>query len=658
MRECLARHDEILRDAIDRARRRDREDHRRRRARRLHHRRRRRRRRDRRAAARSPARGGTPSAVSGCASGVHTGEAELRDGDYYGSALNRAARLMSVAHGDQIVISHVTEDLARDALRGGHRAGRSRRAPPARPGVTRSTCSRSCIRTCRASSRACGRCRRRTPATCRRSSRRSSGARTRSSRSSTALDERAARHAHRHRRCGQDASRDAGRRRGRCRDSPTAPGSASLPPPTTSVLMAQVIANALGCQQRPGLSLADSIVEYLKVRSLLLVLDNCEHLLDDAGDARRRGAADACPGVKVLATSREALEVDGERRPVVRGSNRSATARKGAPRCGMFDDRARDAGATAPWTDEQWRTIAEICRRVDGIPLAIELAAARVACDVTGRDRRPSRRAVPHPHREAPRSPRAPADPARDGRLVVPAARRPTNGRCSTGWGSSPARSTPMPPVAVVSDDDTRRVAGARRDRRVWWRSRCSCAEDGPAATTRYSMLETLRVFARDQLDQTDDADRWRRRHAEYFAELRRVVRGGGMQGADDQSWTGSYLRRPRQPPGDVSWGLDRDDRDDCRRSRCGRSSRWRSSARETRPSSISRPMAVRALALVDGRPAGVAGRRLRAGLLPRDEPGHPERGPRTRPEAIRDGIVIGSHSIRSSRTRTSSSSS
>ena len=51
--------------------------------------------------------------------GVHTGEAEIRDGDYYGSALNRAARLMSVAHGGQIVVSHVTEDLARDSLSGG-----------------------------------------------------------------------------------------------------------------------------------------------------------------------------------------------------------------------------------------------------------------------------------------------------------------------------------------------------------------------------------------------------------------------------------------------------------------------------------------------------------------------------------------------------------
>src|ERR1043165_2753134 len=48
--------------------------------------------------------------------GAHTGEAEIRDGDYYGSALNRAARLMSVAHGDQIVVSQVTGDLVRDAL--------------------------------------------------------------------------------------------------------------------------------------------------------------------------------------------------------------------------------------------------------------------------------------------------------------------------------------------------------------------------------------------------------------------------------------------------------------------------------------------------------------------------------------------------------------
>ena len=58
--------------------------------------------------------------------GLHTGEAEVRDGDYYGTALNRAARLMSVAHGGQIVVSQVTEELVRDALGRWRRARRSR----------------------------------------------------------------------------------------------------------------------------------------------------------------------------------------------------------------------------------------------------------------------------------------------------------------------------------------------------------------------------------------------------------------------------------------------------------------------------------------------------------------------------------------------------
>jgi predicted ATPase len=147
--------------------------------------------------------------------------------------------------------------------------------------------------------------------------------------------------------------------------------------------MAQVVSAALGCRQWPGLSLAQSIVEYLKVRELLLVLDNCEHLLDEASDFA--GAVTrACPKVRVVATSREALDVAGERVVRVRSLDAPASSASGdelaqSTAVRLFTDRAMDAGADTAWDTLQLAAVGEICRRVDGIPLAIELAAARTA---------------------------------------------------------------------------------------------------------------------------------------------------------------------------------------------------------------------------------------------------------------------------------------
>ena len=88
-------------------------------------------------------------------------------------------------------------------------------------------------------------------------------------------------------------------------------------------------------------------------------------------------------------------------------------------------------------------------------------------------------------------------------------------------------------------------------------------AEDGPGGTTRYSMLETLRVFARDQLDQIDDADVWRRRHAVYVASFAEAF-AVGAQGSRRPGVVGSARGRPRQRAAPRSaWGLDRDDPED-----------------------------------------------------------------------------------------------
>ena len=114
----------------------------------------------------------------------------------------------------------------------------------------------------------------------------------------------------------------------------------------------------------------DSLAEYLSGRRLLLVLDNCEHVLDRCGELVD-GLQAHCPELRILATSREALGVEGEQVFRVPSLKIETDAVQ------LFMDRARAAGARLYSDGGSDDAVAQICRRLDGIPLAIELAAAR-----------------------------------------------------------------------------------------------------------------------------------------------------------------------------------------------------------------------------------------------------------------------------------------
>ncbi len=145
-----------------------------------------------------------------------------------------------------------------------------------------------------------------------------------------------------------------------------------------------VVATTLGVQQRQGLTVTDRLVEYLRTRRLLLLLDNCEHVLDAAAalaDALVRG----CPGLTVLATSREPLGTDGERvLPVQPLPVPPASIPGDVPAVAtvasveLFCLRAASASPAFALTSDNVAAVAEICRRLDGLPLALELAATRV----------------------------------------------------------------------------------------------------------------------------------------------------------------------------------------------------------------------------------------------------------------------------------------
>ncbi|MBC5825003.1 MAG: adenylate/guanylate cyclase domain-containing protein, partial [Candidatus Eremiobacteraeota bacterium] len=149
-------------------------------------------------------------------------------------------------------------------------------------------------------------------------------------------------------------------------------------------LVASIIAKVLGMPQAQGQRLDESLPLWLKGKSLLLILDNCEHVLEPVASIADSILSTA-PDVRMLTTSRQALSIAGEE--VLKLSSLDVPHETGhhSPEAimefgaaALFVDRARSVDKSFALTDDTAPVVAEICRRLDGIPLAIELAAARV----------------------------------------------------------------------------------------------------------------------------------------------------------------------------------------------------------------------------------------------------------------------------------------
>jgi predicted ATPase/DNA-binding NarL/FixJ family response regulator len=150
-------------------------------------------------------------------------------------------------------------------------------------------------------------------------------------------------------------------------------------------LVAQAVAGALGLQDRAGYAPAAALAEYLAGRQLLLVLDNCEHLVDEAAKLAEV-LLRAAGGLRVLATSREALTITGETVLAVPplgapepGRRLSVAELARFPAAGLFAERAGQVVPGFAVTEANVAAVAGICRRLEGLPLAIELAAARLS---------------------------------------------------------------------------------------------------------------------------------------------------------------------------------------------------------------------------------------------------------------------------------------
>src|ERR1700687_129439 len=157
-----------------------------------------------------------------------------------------------------------------------------------------------------------------------------------------------------------------------------------LAPVADAALVGRAVAAALGVREKVGHSVIDTLGDVLHDRQLLLVLDNCEHLVRACAELVHV-LLSRCPGVHILATSREALGVPGEVRSQLLPLEVPTSGGSLGPRPGpkseaerLFEQRALAALPSFAVTERNAAAVAEVCRRLDGIPLALELAAGLV----------------------------------------------------------------------------------------------------------------------------------------------------------------------------------------------------------------------------------------------------------------------------------------
>ncbi len=299
------------------------------------------------------------------------------------------------------------------------------------------------------------------------------------------------------------------------------------------------IARTLGVADAPGMPLADRLEAGLADREILLVVDNFEHVLDAA--LALGGVLSRCPRFRVLATSREGLNLTAERvfavspLPLPDASDWADPHRLAAnASVALLSERAGPPHLSL--TRQNAGAVAEICVRLDGLPLAIELAAARLKVFSPGEllNRLENRMAVlTDGARDVAGRQRALRTAIEWSHGLLPARERTLFRRLSVfadGWTLSAAEQ-----VCAVPDLQTLDGVGSLLAKSL---IRRTTRADGTAG---FSMLETIREFAAEQLERHDDVAAARARHAAYYAERATSIQvaGTGPGEAASHAWVG-----------------------------------------------------------------------------------------------------------------------
>jgi predicted ATPase/class 3 adenylate cyclase len=316
-----------------------------------------------------------------------------------------------------------------------------------------------------------------------------------------------------------------------------------LAPIRDDTLVASETAKVLGVQEEPGRSLAQTLGAHLRSRTLLLILDNCEHLVN-ASAALANALLRAAPDIRIIATSREALRVPGEQTyPVfplaVPDRSASADVLSRSEAVQLFMDRARLQRPGFALTDKEAASlgldaVAELCARLEGIPLALELAAARMRTlsiqDINKRLHDRFKLLTG------------------GGRVLL---ERQQTLRALVAWSYDMLQESEQRLLERLSVfaggfdlEAAETICGADPleaaeiiDLLTSLVEKSLVMIDEGESGTRYRQLETIREFAREYLNKRDDAAAIAARHCDHYLLMAKAA-NKNLQGAEQAVWT------------------------------------------------------------------------------------------------------------------------